>query len=439
MSKPARIPVLRTWTERHAHKSIKLSEDEQGRIWIRLQDLRQWMPGLTNDLELHKAHPSRVAIADETTSPYLEASAFGWLTQKSTSPPTLKLRAWLESDVVGPARKRHQWEDYRGRDPLRHHRDFGPPRAETARATTEVRMPWESKFNPLSWLITQGQWSQRTTLIAGAVGAFLGVLISIKLASRAWDVENSYRLWSWIAIVVATWAVLWNAAWGAGAIRSASRIGLHGEQIWRTSSWLVVNLVLALLAVGLTLSNSKTLVESWWIMFTEGDPPVRVLVGSLDAEGKPQRLLVSGAIGMGSTKALRAVLEQYPGVSEIELNSPGGMVVEGHGMTLLLSGMGVKTVVNKECASACTTMFLAGEERVIGPKASLGFHRSYSIAGDFGSGWSETDYREAAWMRARGVKDDFIKRALDTPGYSIWEPPAAVLIDAGVVTGVEAQ
>lgn len=156
MSRIPRIAVLRNWTERHAHKSIKLAEDEQGRIWVRIEDLRQWMPGLTADRNLFKAHPARVALTDEAASPYLEASAFVWLTQKSTGVPTLKQRAWLESHVVSPARQRHQWEDYRGRDPMHLHRDYGPTRATAAKEVTEVRMPWQARVNPRSWLITQG-------------------------------------------------------------------------------------------------------------------------------------------------------------------------------------------------------------------------------------------------------------------------------------------
>lgn len=434
MSSPPRIAVLRNWTERHAHKTLKLSEDEQGRVWLRLADLRQWMPGLTSDRELLKAHPSRVALTDETASPYIEASAFAWLTQKSTNVPTLKLRAWLESHVVAPARQRHRWEDYRGRDPLRLHRDFGPARAETAREVTEVRMPWQARFNPRAWLITQGRWSLQGTLIAGAVISVAAVLFSIYLDNRAWDVENNYQFWTWVGITMAVWAVFWNIAWAIGAIRSAARVGRQGASAWRTAGWLLANLVVAMLAASITLTNTKMLVESWWVMVKDWDPPVSVLVASVDTQGNPQSLLIRGAIGMGSTKALRAVLEMYPDVPEVELHSPGGLVVEGFGMTNLLRDAGVRTVVTKSCASACTSMFLAGQERVIGAKGRLGYHRSYSITGDFGTGWNEADHEDARWMRSQGVKEAFIQQALGTPGWDLWIPTQSELLEAGVAT-----
>lgn len=219
MANATRIAFVRSWTERHAHKSIKLAEDGRGRIWLRLEDLRQWMPGLTLDRELAKTHPSRVAMADNTAALYLEASAFVWLSQKSTSVPTLKLRTWLEANVLAPARRRHEWEDYRGRDLQRILRDPIPRSVEQAREVTESRMPWQSQVSPAKWLITRGQLSLPMALVVGLVTAILAVILSNTLDQKAWDVEASYRLWTWMGILVALWAVLWNGDWALGALR----------------------------------------------------------------------------------------------------------------------------------------------------------------------------------------------------------------------------
>ena len=85
MPRLQRISAVRNWTERHAHRSLKLAEDDDGRIWLRLDDLRQWMPGLPQDAALAQKHPGQVRLADASTRPYLEASAFAWLTRKSTN------------------------------------------------------------------------------------------------------------------------------------------------------------------------------------------------------------------------------------------------------------------------------------------------------------------------------------------------------------------
>lgn len=225
MPKPSRIAVVRNWTERHAHKTLKLSEDEQGRIWLRLEDLRQWMPGLHKPEILTQRHPGMVRLADMSSSPYLEASTFAWLTKKSTSDATLKLAAWLEANVVGQARRRHEWEDYRGE----HH--LGIPGkllladpqagAPTPGKAIQVRSAVTRPFDPRVWMITAGDWSIRRTLIAGFALSFLAVLASFVLDAMAFNVRNDYVFWTWVSIAVSFWAIAWNGAWMIGAIRSS--------------------------------------------------------------------------------------------------------------------------------------------------------------------------------------------------------------------------
>lgn len=437
MTSSHRIAVVKVWTERHAHRSIKLAEDGKGRIWLRLLDLRQWMPGLTADAGLLKTHPSRVAMADNTTALYIEASAFAWLTQKSSSVQTLKLRAWLEASVLAPARRRHQWEDYQGREsPLLPSELEVPLRAE-ARELTEVRMPWRSSPNPGRWLITRGQLSLQATLLVGLIASLFGVMLSVALNDRAWEVEGNYRIWTWGGILVALWALLWNSAWGVGAVRGAIRISRQDAAVWKIAALLIANLVFAALTAMVTLANTKMLVESWWVMYRDGDPPVNVHVASMGTNGVVTGLLVSGPIGIGSTKALRAALDTYPDVKVVELNSPGGLVVEGYGMTNLLVAREVNTQVIKRCASACTFLFLAGVDRVLGPQARVGFHRSYSILGGLEDGWSETDHEIARWMMTRGVNPAFVREALDTPGSSIWVPSHDRMLADAVATRVD--
>ncbi len=91
MPRLQRISAVRNWTERHAHRPLKLAEDDDGRIWLRLDDLRQWMPGLPQDGDLALKHPGQVRLADASSRPCLEASALAWLTRKSTNAPTLSL------------------------------------------------------------------------------------------------------------------------------------------------------------------------------------------------------------------------------------------------------------------------------------------------------------------------------------------------------------
>lgn len=90
--------------------------------------------------------------------------------------------------------------------------------------------------------------------------------------------------------------------------------------------------------------------------------------------------------------------------------------------------------VSHDCASACTLLLMAAPERVLIGKASIGFHRSYSVLGDFGSGWSAVEHRAAAIMQARGVSAEFIDRAFATPGWDMFEATPEEMLEAKVVT-----
>jgi len=94
--------------------------------------------------------------------------------------------------------------------------------------------------------------------------------------------------------------------------------------------------------------------------------------------------------------------EQQSGATKIAPESPRGLVLEGFGIVKAIKESGLKTtLVEKSCASACTLLFAMGETRAVPPKALVGFHRSYSIFGDFGTGWGPTEYRMADAPTAR--------------------------------------
>ncbi len=274
------------------------------------------------------------------------------------------------------------------------------------------------------------------TLFAGIVLSLLGVIVSIVLENTAWNVRNNYVLWTWVSIAVATWAIVWNGAWMAGAIRSAIRRIQEGLNPWLASSAMVGSLFCAIWMAFITLQNSGLLLDTWWAIYGKRDQPMTVLLTRSNAAGEPSRLLVKGPVGIGSFKALQSAMTRYSGIQEVELDSPGGLVLEGFAMTDLLAASGVRTIVLARCHSACSYMFLAGKERLVGPAAEVGFHRSSSILGETRDGLSAADLRLAEWMQEKGVRPEFIKQALATPGSDIFIESPEDLVRAGVATAV---
>lgn len=431
MPRLQRIAVVRNWTERHAHRQIKLAEDEEGRVWLRLDDLRQWMSGLPKDHELALKHPAQVRLADATSRPYLEASAFTWLTRKSTQTPILKLVAWLETSVLAPARKRHQWVDYQGHDGMARYRDVLPANVEKIVRSVEGKPWWKLELDPRFWIITQGHWGQLNTLVTGFALALLALGAANWLEGKTWDVENSYLFWLWAAVGVTTWALVWNGAWIVGAVRSSARRVGEGVAPWLAVGALVGNMVVALAMAFAVTTSLGALLQGWWSLYVKGLDAVSITAVRSDS-GAVTRLKIVGDMGVGSTRALMSALAQHPQVRVLEITSPGGLLAEGHGMAQLALQRALNTQATGACASACTLVFVAGERRLLAPQSSLGFHRSHRLGEGFGTGWSSTDHFVANFYRRRGVPEDFVQRALGTPGWDLWEPGHEGLIKAGV-------
>lgn len=446
------IDVERTWTARHSHHNLRIAEAVDGRIWLRLEDLRQWVPGLPPGALLAERHPGMVRALPPSSDPYIEASAFQWITDKSSNVPTLKLLAWLDSTILAPARKRRDWQDYQGTQTTA--ASFDPPslgarvkhdyqlagsqtKSKSTRKEHGLRPTLSWWLDPRHWPIANGAWGLKTVMVLGASGSAAALALSGWVDAKAFDVNNRYIFWAWAAILLSVWAVLFNVSWAVGALRSGVIRSGDGFNPWMTTALVATNLAAAAFMLGSTASNTQELIRTWWAVYVDGDPPVLVTVDELRADGTATRLLLRGPIGIGSTRVLREAFAQNPEVTELVLSSPGGLVIEGFGLAEAVRSSGLKsTMVRDSCASACTLPFIMGDQRVIACDATLGFHRSYSIFGDFGTGWGPAEHRMADVLRARGVSEGFIQKAFSVPGWDMYEPPLHVLQGSGVVTGV---
>lgn len=149
----------------------------------------------------------------------------------------------------------------------------------------------------------------------------------------------------------------------------------------------------------------------------------------------PTLLRFTGTFELGVTKKLTLLLAKTPGIRGIVLDSPGGHVYEGRGTASLVQRYGLDTFVFEQCSSACTTAFIAGRTRVLGPEGRLGFHQH----------WMDADYpvylvdeeaemqKDLAFFEAQGVTSDFREQVFVTPHDGLWFPSIEVMRAAGVV------
>ena len=88
--------------------ALDIAEDEEHRRWIRVADLRKLLPGLPRDELLRRQYASdcRDDAATATAKALrIEAGALLAHLAKATEPATLRLKTWLEREVVAPSEK----------------------------------------------------------------------------------------------------------------------------------------------------------------------------------------------------------------------------------------------------------------------------------------------------------------------------------------------
>ncbi|HZV92972.1 MAG TPA: hypothetical protein VFF72_07125, partial [Caldimonas sp.] len=158
----------------------------------------------------------------------------------------------------------------------------------------------------------------------------------------------------------------------------------------------------------------------------------RAVLGYDDAT---RTLWLRGAIELGAATEFLAALQTHPLTQTIALESPGGYVSESQAMAGEILKRHLDTYAPEKSASACVDLFAAGEKRWAGPRTMFGLHRSgHECRPD--QGLTRADLRAASFLRERGVAEDFIDRAFETPYDRLWKPDVRTVLESGLATGV---
>ena len=156
-------------------------------------------------------------------------------------------------------------------------------------------------------------------------------------------------------------------------------------------------------------------------------------------------------------ETLVLMLRQHQQVETLHLNSAGGLIEAAREMADIIIDFELDTRVTDECASACVTLFLAGQSRQLDWGGRLGFHRSSWDAASMEQyykdaktdiGWDSL-YEFASWsyeeaqkdvlsemeyLLERGVDPEFAIKTLRAENTDMWFPRRRELTLAGVVS-----
>jgi hypothetical protein len=116
----------------------------------------------------------------------------------------------------------------------------------------------------------------------------------------------------------------------------------------------------------------------------------------------------------------------------VVLESPGGRLYEAHQIAGKVKARGLQTRAAGDCASACTLVFMAGQQRSVAPQARLGFHRA-SVPWHNPLHDSLANDRLQALYEEAGLPRPFIRQVLQTPASDMWFPPFIELMGAGIL------
>ena len=150
---------------------------------------------------------------------------------------------------------------------------------------------------------------------------------------------------------------------------------------------------------------------------------------------------LTGSFELGITESLRNFLAANPGVTGIVLQSAGGNIFEARGVAKVVMERDLDSYVYADCSSACTTAFIAGARRRLGPRGRLGFH-GYALDASYqvpGLDIEKEQNKDRALYRARGISDAFLERVFEAGQSDLWVPAAPYLLEAGVVHEILAQ
>lgn len=385
--------------------------DTRGQIGpVSLQQLKQTLATLP--------HPEDVLVWCENFSDWRRAGDVPELMEQTALPPLLH-----NAYPATKTQRGHATRPPRGVDALEVHAE------KRYEVQTEQKVAARNSRNYFArhW---RGELSLPVSYWVN--GAILNAVATFAIAMLAADLNDRQEVWTPFAAVsflgLVSLFTLSLATWQTvGIVRSARRRG----GVW--GGFALVAVVLA------AINTSKLLVANTGPVFLEfakiliyGDPFPTYTLQILKSGTE---LALSGGIRTGIANDFSKLLAAAPEVRIVHLNSLGGRIGEARAVGQQIRRRGLITYVSDQCASACTIVFLHGQQKWIAETGRLGFHQYYLP----GLGTEEAHHQileEKQELLALGMPSAMVEKASTTPHDSMWMPTDDELLGAGMITGV---
>ena len=268
-------------------------------------------------------------------------------------------------------------------------------------------------------------WVVGILITLGALA--LSSFVELKIESASSRAELG--IYMMLLYVVLTPVVIWQSV---GVIRSAIRHPHRGGSAgWATMAIIMAVVGMINFTVDFYRSGVPIITESISLIGAESTyPPTKFRVLNNGTE-----LELYGGIEIGSELLLLDVLKQNENITTIHLHSIGGRLIGATRLAAVVKEYGLNTFVKTSCSSACSIVYLAGKERLLGEDGVLQFHAPAL------GGKSMHDNTELSSAFDQAYKDAdvpnwFAKKIRNTPNTELWAPSHKELLRAGIVSKV---
>jgi len=273
----------------------------------------------------------------------------------------------------------------------------------------------------------RGELPLAVTVIVSAALVWC-VVQTVAFASRRTSIVDTPSVAAalWILEVALLMAgVVW---WGTGVMRSAARHVSRGGSASVALLTGAVGLGAFFYVGAFWWQSARHVMPDVWATLAGDAPPASVQV-----EAETKRLLVSGDLEFGTTRAVRTALDANQDINTVRLESRGGRAAEGTALGRLLLDRNKDTLVTGECSSSCVTAFAGGARRSIGREAKLGLH-SVSGKGVSAASLAAANRRIDEFIANRGVDARLLEEGAAVDSDDIWFPSPSVLLKSGLAT-----
>ncbi len=461
------------WPIKHRHWSFELVEDEAHDVWISARDLRSFYARLPKDDVLKTSYQRTSLYAKDVKTLYLSERTMRLELAKSKAysehTDVLKFLDWFDRNVSQVAAKKRANYKLDQTNALRDEGEtqlhvgpipaaLAPSHLDASTLPMELGEQWrleqkqdtpQKVFRPEALPVrnTWSSWFKERIALGGRylISFFTGernlfltfgfCLLLATLPGRmeaillpdSLDWTRSYGRVLWSLVAMMPIALMVAIGIGIALSRSAwSSFKRPGGVLWGGTFYL---LTIGLVPITINDHWDQDILQNWWGMVRGRHKPADVY-----ADPELGRVVVRGEFKLGSAEALQFVLDRNPKLTLIEIESPGGLVIEGLRMAQMIVDRKMDTVSMEGCYSACTLLLAGGTDRYLGPSVGVGFHRSGTRYGPVSTGWTASDYKMAEFWQNRGVSPQFIQKALKPSIREIWKPIHGEMYSSGYAT-----